>query len=221
MRQHVHSLVDEVHGCPARSCLRVHRVVGMHKVRDVGNVHTGLDVAVRQAPCVQGVVDVLAARRVDAADDHLPQILPPEPDVLGVVVLGRHDPVLALLGQTLEDARRKGAIRHLELLQQTLQLALLATDLAQRAYKVPLWIARRDGPGVDRDEELLRRQERSLTGEDADAGDRTRDRGGKDRGGRVGRKGRGRERGAVEMADVGAPVALDDSDDLACRLHLL
>ena len=56
--------------------LLVHGGVGLEEVGDVRDVDAHLHVAARQRPHVQRVVDVLASRRVHAADAQSAQILP-------------------------------------------------------------------------------------------------------------------------------------------------
>ena len=63
---------------PAGS-LVIHGRAGQQEVGDVRDVHAQLLVAIGQGPDVQGIVDVLAAGRVDAAHGQVSQVLPKPP----------------------------------------------------------------------------------------------------------------------------------------------
>lgn len=95
-----------------------------------------------------------------------------------------------------------------------------AADFSERTHKVSFGVSRGGGPAVDGDEDLLGEKCGCLAGSQTDAGKEARDGGSKDGldGERVG-TGAGQGR-VVNMADVRAPVALDDADDFAGGLFL-
>ena len=103
---------------------------------------------------MQRIIDILAVRRVDAADKQITQVLPVSPIRMGIA-FRRDDPVLALRRQTIQDRLAKGPVRYVELEQQALLLSLLALDLAECADEVALRVPRHAVPAVDRDEDLL------------------------------------------------------------------
>ena len=71
----VHSGGREGGGLPGGG-LGIHGGAGRQEVGDVSNVHAQLQGAAGQGADVQGVVDVLAARGVHAADGQMAQVLP-------------------------------------------------------------------------------------------------------------------------------------------------
>jgi hypothetical protein len=81
---------------------------GVDEVRDVGDVHPHLEVAVRELDAVQRVVEVARRRRVDRADAQLPQIAAHRE------LLRRHEPLVVGAGREAgQRRRRERALVHL------------------------------------------------------------------------------------------------------------
>src|SRR6266536_1389625 len=72
--EHVYTLVDKVDGCASHGGFEVHRIVGLDEVGNIGDVHTDFNVAVRKGAGMESIVDVLAARWINAADKELAKI---------------------------------------------------------------------------------------------------------------------------------------------------
>ncbi len=152
-RKHVDALVHQIHGRAADAGLGIHGIVGFDKVGDVGDVHADLDVAVWKRPGMEGVVDVLAADRVDAADEEAAEILSAHPT--RIVHALRNFPAVAFLRQAVEDGLGERPVLDIVLEKQGFRLGRLGFQLTQRSYKVARRMAGAAIPPVDGDEDPL------------------------------------------------------------------
>lgn len=112
---------------------------------------------------MKSIVDILAIRRINTANDELSQVLPISPLRTGIA-LRRHHPLLTLHRQTVQYCFPKRPIGHFEFEQQALLLCIFALRFSQCANEVTLRVPGRDIPSVDGNEDFLSDESRSLAG---------------------------------------------------------
>ncbi len=122
---------------------------------------TCLDVAVGQLLGVQCIVDILATRRIDGADDFLAHVDTVAPCTMGHV-LGRDNPAVTLGRQTVENSFAERSIGHIMFEKERLLLCFLGFGLSERADEVAIWVARSRSPSIECDEDLLTHEILSL-----------------------------------------------------------
>lgn len=127
-RQHVQAPLHQIRGVAPVRGFAVDGGAVVHKVRDVGDVDADFEVAVGQAACVQGVVDVFAARGVDGAHVQVPQVRAPDGVFGGDFVVGGR--------QARHDRSRKLPRRNVVLQQQNFCLRFFVANDAKGAHVV-------------------------------------------------------------------------------------
>ncbi len=98
-------------------------------MRNVCNVYTNLVVAVGKLARMKSIVDVLTADGVDTADEQTTQVFAISP--AGILSAGGHAPVMALLGQAVEDSLGERPLLHIPFEKQSLRLGGLGFQLTE------------------------------------------------------------------------------------------
>ncbi|GIX63973.1 CUGBP Elav-like family member 1 [Babesia caballi] len=161
--KHVRATVHQVDGGAALGGLAVQPAAGADEVRHVRNVDRDFDAAVLQGAEPEGVVDVLAAGRVDGEDELAAEVHPAGYFSLAGLPVRR--------GQFLVGAGGEVAGDDLVLAEDHGALRLHVLDVADDLHPVAARFAREAVPGVDGDDDALALQFTRLARVDENEGD--------------------------------------------------
>jgi hypothetical protein len=86
----------------------------------IGDVDTNFEVSVRQLPCVQGIVNILAAWRIDTANEEPTKILAIAPT--RIICASRDLPVMTLRGKAVKHGLGKRTVLNIPFQEQCFRL---------------------------------------------------------------------------------------------------